>query len=220
MATLPKWGHALGEPAEHRVENGVGAFFLVQRQPGRRKTNRHSFLEDFAMKRLFWWLNVLAIFLGVAGQGQGQPTYAFTTLDVPGSSFPDQEVVATGINASGQIVGYYTDAAYAGTHGFLVDQGNNTTLDVPGSIYTYAYGINDSGQIVGSYFDAAFNVHGFLLDQGSYTTLDVPGSTGRTVANGINASGQIVGSYEVLPESTAFCWIRAAIPRSTSSHPG
>jgi uncharacterized membrane protein len=88
-----------------------------------------------------------------------------------------------------------------GGHGFLLDQGNYTTLDVPGAIQmtrTSATGINASGQIVGSYYEV-FNHdhhHGFLLDQGSYTTLDVPGSSyADTHATGINDSGQIVGGY-------------------------
>jgi probable HAF family extracellular repeat protein len=90
-------------------------------------------------------------------------------------------------------VGAYYDAG--GTHGFLLDQGSYTTLDVPGSSsrFTVANGINDSGQIVGYYQDAHPG-HGFLFNQASYTTLDVPGSV-STGANGINDSGQIVGYY-------------------------
>jgi hypothetical protein len=66
----------------------------------------------------------------------------------------------------GQIVGYY----YAGRNGFLLDHGNYTPLDVPGSTFSLAYGINDSGQIVGSYAadpDGFGPFHGFLLDHGS-----------------------------------------------------
>jgi hypothetical protein len=41
-------------------------------------------------------------------------------------------------------VGWYDDAARR--HGFLLDQGSYTTLDVPGAYYyTEAYGINASG---------------------------------------------------------------------------
>jgi probable HAF family extracellular repeat protein len=47
-------------------------------------------------------------------------------------------------------------------HGFLLDQGSYTTLDVPGSSYTFATGVNASGQIVGCYIDAAGGQHGFL----------------------------------------------------------
>ena len=99
---------------------------------------------------------------------------------------------ATGINASGQIVGIYS-AGSLRNHGFLLSGGNYTTLDPPGSRETQPRGVNVSSQIVGDYFDAS-GEHGFLLSGGSYTTLDVPGSN-RTAAWGINDSGQIVGSY-------------------------
>jgi hypothetical protein len=60
------------------------------------------------MKQLFCGLMALGLILvfGIAGQGQGQPSYRFTTLDVPSSSYPEG-FYATGINDSGQIVGYY-----------------------------------------------------------------------------------------------------------------
>src|SRR5207237_1167596 len=139
------------------------------------------------MKRYLCSLVALGLLQGVTGQLKAQPTYAFTTFDVPGSPF--SLTVPNGINASGQIVGAYYDAG--GGHAFLLDNGSYTTLVVPGSSYIYANGINDLGQIVGGYGDAgrsygdAGSGHGFLLDQGSYTTLDVPGSA-YTGANGIN----------------------------------
>jgi hypothetical protein len=53
------------------------------------------------IKQFFSGLIALSVFLGLAGQAKAQPTYAFTTLDPPGS-FTTR---AGGINASGQIVG-------------------------------------------------------------------------------------------------------------------
>jgi probable HAF family extracellular repeat protein len=141
------------------------------------------------MKHLFCGLMALGMLVGLTGDTKAQPSYSFTTLDPPGSTYTE----AYGINNSGQIVGKYVDAG--GQHGFLFDQGSYTTLDVPGAASTSASGINDSGQIVGSYGDAVSS-HGFLFDQGSYTTLDVPGST-YTEAYGINNSGQVVGYYLV-----------------------
>jgi probable HAF family extracellular repeat protein len=142
------------------------------------------------MKQWFCTLMILGLFLGMAGQATGQATYTFTTIDVPGAYGNN---TPTGINASGQIVGWYDDVT--DRHGFLLDQGTYTTFDVPGSARTEAYGINASGQIVGSYD----NRHGFLLNQGSYTTLDVPGFSDPdrfyiiNYATGINDSGQVVG---------------------------
>jgi probable HAF family extracellular repeat protein len=139
------------------------------------------------------FLLAVALFLGVMGRAKAD--YIFTTLDPPGS-VQTQFLNATGINASGQIVGQYDDAG--GTrHGFLLSGGSFTTLDAPGSHFTIAYGINASGQIVGLYYDnipAVDTHHAFLLSGGSYTTLTPPGST-STGATGINASGQIVGGY-------------------------
>src|SRR5690242_7843203 len=108
-----------------------------------------------AMKHSFCVLTTLGLFLGMAGQAKAQPTYSFTTLDVPGAS-RNIGTWATGINASGQIVG-----GYDRNHGFLFDNGRYTTLEVPGTIYnngdftigTQAQAINASGQIVGSYSD-------------------------------------------------------------------
>jgi uncharacterized membrane protein len=141
------------------------------------------------MKQLVCGLMALGLFLAKAEQATSQPTYSFTRLDMPGSSFPNR-TGAHGINASGQTVGSYNGT---GTYGFLLQNGNYTTLDVPGSLSTQANGINDSGQIVGLY-GAGTRGHGFLLANGSFTTLDVPGSI-FTAAYGINASGQIVGAY-------------------------
>src|SRR5262249_52476263 len=121
------------------------------------------------MKGSLCRLVALGLLVGVTGQAMAQPSYNFTTLDVPGSS--QASVIGLGINAVGQIVGSYYDAAYL-HHGFLLDQGGYTTLDVPGSIWTYANGINACGHIVGTYYDAAYKQHGFLYDQGGFTTLD------------------------------------------------
>jgi hypothetical protein len=49
---------------------------------------------------------VLGLLLGFAAHAKAQPTYSFTTLDVPGSSFMSG-TDANGINDSGQIGGDY-----------------------------------------------------------------------------------------------------------------
>jgi uncharacterized membrane protein len=148
-----------------------------------------------SMKRFLFGLVALALVISVASQAMAQPSYLYTTFDVPGAT----DTFALGINDSGLIVGYYlldTGGPVSEVHGFMLDdQGNYTTLDAPGAALTVAIGINASGQIVGAYGYADLTDHGFLLDdQGSYTTLDAPGST-YSEAYGINASGQIVGYY-------------------------
>jgi probable HAF family extracellular repeat protein len=116
----------------------------------------------------------------------------YFTLDDPlatGSTF------AFGINAMGQIVGYYSNNT--GTHGFLYNPNGDTytTLDDPSATQgTFALGINDNGQIVGYYVNASGS-HGFLYSGGTYTTFDDPLGTNGTFARGINDAGQIIGTY-------------------------
>jgi hypothetical protein len=63
--------------------------------------------------RLCCGLMAVGLLVGLAGHAKAQPTYSFTTLDVPGAS----NTYPQGINNSGQIVGSYSDGA--GQHGFL-----------------------------------------------------------------------------------------------------
>ena len=95
----------------------------------------------------------------------------------------------------GQIVGDYGDAG-GKSHGFVLDRGTFTTIDVPGATVTLAQGINEPGQIVGVYIDDPVNFvwHSYLVTGATFTKIDVPGSTG-TGAFGINLAGQIVGKY-------------------------
>jgi len=90
--------------------------------------------------------------------------YTFVPLDVqcpataaasecPAGLVPGQvaaQTSAKGINARGDIVGFYIAG---GTHGFLLRDGRYTSLDfpVPGVRGTIANGINPRGEIVGQY---------------------------------------------------------------------
>lgn len=87
------------------------------------------------------------------------------------------------MNASGELVGQYTDGK-KGVHGFLmllspfdstfgITPGSGEPMsyrfipiDYPSAKTTYAYGINSEGQIVGAYVDAVGRQHGFLLARG------------------------------------------------------
>jgi hypothetical protein len=97
-----------------------------------------------------------------------------------------------GINDSGAIVGEYTAGGVL--HGFLLDAGVYSTIDVPGASFTsYASEINDGGEIVGR-FDVPGTNTGFLLRGSTFTALVVPDSA-SSAALGINGPGEIVGGY-------------------------
>jgi probable HAF family extracellular repeat protein len=137
------------------------------------------------------------------------PAYgSFTVVD-----YPDSGTIFTaafGINAAGDIVGFYHTvensaacvlvATATKRCGFLLSRaGAYTSIDLPGArgpapLGTSANWVDQRGDIVGAYFDGA--IHGYLLSDGTVTQLDVPFSGGiNTQARGINSQGDIVGSY-------------------------
>jgi hypothetical protein len=124
--------------------------------------------------------------------------FTFTSFDVPFANATDTK--AFSINARGDIVGRYVDAA--GPHGFIRSAGGTfSSVDVPvPNSGTVLRGNNASGNMVGKYFDAVDPnaTHGFLLTAGrQFTSIDVPGGiVGTTVAHALNNAGQIVGFYD------------------------
>jgi probable HAF family extracellular repeat protein len=114
----------------------------------------------------------------------------FRSIDVPGAV----ATRALGINARGEIVGSYTDAAGM-THGFRWRNGNVTTIAFPGANHTEAWGINPRGDIVGRYRVAGdTRIFGFLLRRGVYTDISVAGHL-NTLPIKITPSGVIVGCF-------------------------
>jgi probable HAF family extracellular repeat protein len=106
---------------------------------------------------------------------------------------------------TGQFVDMNTNLGRA----FVIDGGEFTPFDAPGSDFTVAWDMNPAGTIVGQ-FEAAgtSHIHGFVLDQwrvaggvlsGSFTTIDFPLSPSVIAAYtdvfGINPRGDIVGKY-------------------------
>lgn len=117
-------------------------------------------------------------------------TETFGDVNVPSAV----QQASSGVNDSGEIVGYYSDAS--GTvHGYMQSGGALTIINVPftGATGTNTYGIDNSGEIVGSWSDAT-TTHGFMLSGGTYTSFDYPGAA-FTIANGLNNHGDIVGFY-------------------------
>jgi uncharacterized membrane protein len=116
---------------------------------------------------------------------------SFSLFDFPGA----RQTSATGINNSGQIVGYYVGSDQA-DHGFFLIGGIFTGVDFPGGNNTHPTGINNAGQIVGAFSRRGVTPgdHGFLISGGNFNQIDVPEAT-LTQAFGINNGGQVVGLY-------------------------
>lgn len=151
-------------------------------------------------------------------------SYVFKTIDVPNST--STNVMAN--NASGDIVGYYTDASKV-VHGFLLRGGTFTTLDYPGAdvAWTNANAINDSGDIAGSYSlkapAPASNVHGFRLTRaGVWSNEDYPEGTHimQGGAYGILADGTVVGCFhDGNPMTAMFGYSKGPKGVTSSSYP-
>jgi hypothetical protein len=130
---------------------------------------------------------------------QPPPPPTFTNIDVPGAGgTTPQGTFGLGLDANGDVVGYFIDENY-NIHGFIRDSGGAiTTVDAPGTgagpgSRTEVTGINSSGEAVGSYSDAQHISHSFIRTSGGMLTeFDPPNTTGSD-AFCINDGGDVAG---------------------------
>ena len=90
---------------------------------------------------------------------RNSPSFAFTPIDVPGAISTNPQ----GINARGDVAGWYVDAQKH-FHGFILQEGNITTIDYSGAEYTDVRGIGPDGTVVGTFANSGEEVvafHGF-----------------------------------------------------------
>jgi probable HAF family extracellular repeat protein len=112
----------------------------------------------------------------------------------------DASSVATGINASGVVVGTSTPATsrvYV-SQAFVYARGVAPLRKLPGFIGATANGINDSGAIVGSVGQKAFlagETSSYVFDGTTVTLFATNHGLGNSVATAINASGVVVGYH-------------------------
>jgi hypothetical protein len=115
----------------------------------------------------------------------------FTQFDVPGSA----GTYPAGSNASGVVVGFWTDAADK-VHGFVRNaSGTITKFDVSGQAQTQPESINSTGQVAGVAYDSTGAARGFVgTPAGKLTTYSFP--TGSIYGSAhLNDAGQIAGYY-------------------------
>ena len=139
----------------------------------------------------------------------------FTTLDYPGAV----STQAWGINPSGDIIGYYVDAAKA-SHGFLLSGGKYTSIDYPGAALTLVNGISPGGDLVGEFAANATDPHrGFVMSKdGKFTAIDFPGANASS-AIGINGRGEITGFYS-LADNVNHCFLLSGGRFTSFDFPG
>jgi probable HAF family extracellular repeat protein len=136
----------------------------------------------------------------------------------------DFYTTATGINTTGQVVGYGTTGLSTGGawHAFLWADGVMTSLGtLGGRSHCHAHAINDAGQVVGAAFDAQMsrNVRetAFIWQQGEMTDLGALSGAAQSWARAINASGHVVGEANA---DEAALWEDGVMSLLTRQTPG
>ena len=132
----------------------------------------------------------------------GAPAQVSPAITIP---LPRQGTFPVGIGGSMEIAGYSVDASHV-YHGFVrSEDGEMTSIDIPGAINlpgggTQVTAINQEGELVGSYRVASpfggpfFLVRGFFRSsRGQISLVDFPGSQ-YTAALAINDNGEIAGA--------------------------
>jgi hypothetical protein len=128
-------------------------------------------------------------------------SYTFETFECSGAN--PGTTVATGINDSGEVSGYYIGSdGYR--HGFVRSAGDVCTEILgPNNATTQVLGINNKGDVVGIYYDAStYTSGGFVRSaaDGSSTTIQVwktsPGQNMNFWVMGINDSGHVTGTLQ------------------------
>ena len=143
----------------------------------------------------------LAALASVANVALGD---TYTTIDFPGAVTTDP----SGINASGVIVGAYTDSTGA-SHGFRFDEDGFHAIDYPEALSTAALSVNSSGDVAGFFLDATNHWHGFVLSGSHFVAQDYPGATTGSFTLGISTNGTLVGEFKVGQAfgQLGFAWI-------------
>ncbi len=161
------------------------------------------------MKTNHFWGALRPIIRGVAGLslvamgGAASAQYVLTELPTL-EGFAN--VYATGLNASGQVVGYGYNGTPLGKVGsadsgqglaFVTGaggQGIQAIAPLAGSAWSRASGINDAGQVIGSSGNSYLDTQAFIADGPAVTARAIGGhSATYSDAAAINASGQVVG---------------------------
>lgn len=86
------------------------------------------------------------------------------------------QTVPGGMNRCGDVVGGYQTPDKV-SHGFVLNDGDLTSVDYPGATFTNAVGNSPCGVVVGRYRDAAGVVDADYLNGGQFTSCDAPNAT-------------------------------------------
>lgn len=131
-------------------------------------------------------IGVVSVALTLSGYVFASPTYKFSILSAPGSTYS----VSAGINNAGAVVGSSNYAGNAAQHATVWKDGVATDLDPAATGLSAGFGINDAGQAVG--YDSATRPT-VWADGGATTLGPLQVQYPWGVGFAINAVGQVAG---------------------------
>jgi probable HAF family extracellular repeat protein len=142
-------------------------------------------------------LAALAVIPAFAQTRSAAATPSFSVAEIYSFGGNPGDVMATGINDSGQVTGSAYLADSVDVHAFLYSYSTGVTQDLGtlGGSESYGTGINNAGEVVG-FSDASGNnaIYAFLYRNGVMHNLDrVLGADGNSSGIAINTAGEILG---------------------------
>ncbi|HEY3779186.1 MAG TPA: hypothetical protein VGL35_14130 [Rhizomicrobium sp.] len=136
-------------------------------------------------------------------------------------SISNSGYAARGVDAAGDIAGWYYDPSTQLQHGFIIINGKAKTIDYPNATYTVMEGLNDNGIVPCQYEDTSGVIHGCYYDVSTkkIKSLDVPGST-LTQIWGANDKDVIAASATVggVGVSYVYCIHTKGCPTAGALH--
>ena len=129
-----------------------------------------------------WYLDANEISHGFKRYSNG----SFLNLNYPGAQY----TLATGINDSGTVAGFYADNV--GVHAFIYGNGKWAPVNFGTTNTTQVFGISNANKVVGVSTSNEPSTS-FLYENGTFKVIAYPNSFSTQVA-GIAANGQITGT--------------------------
>ena len=125
-----------------------------------------------------------------------------TTINIPPPPGPNVYIGVSGIDAAGEIVGYYGYVDGSGDQyfqGFVDSGGVVSPFGPPTSSNNLSIGITASGEIFGTYINNENERLGFTYNNGTFTNIDDGFLSISTTVDGVNGT-EVYGTYEDLTD--------------------